>query len=383
MNSILDSTVSIQTTSQVSPSTPPWLGEVTLIIHHQRRQGVFDALGERVRFARRRFGRYEVLDFVAVLIGYAISGERTLHAFYERLQPFAAAFMALFGREQLPARSTLSRFLASLTQTAVEALRTLFLEDGLARPPGNERQAGGLVDRAGVERVVFDIDGIREAARQRALPTTAELPAPSGGWVSCALPATRGASAGRSCAPVRQSCKRIRHSGLARLPTLATGGTGKNCAGRWPRSGATTRPMTCQKSGSCSGWMGQYGTGAVLADLSGYCSVMRGKDYAVLDRTEVQRRLHLPPDQQFIRPESTLVRVLYDCPDVPVGPGGQRCRVVIATHPASQRKSRIGLTRAGLVYELFFTTLPQGAFTAADVVALYLQCGAEDQCTGR
>ncbi len=52
----------------------------------------------------------QLIDFVAVLFGYAISGERTLEAFYECLQPFAAGFMALFGREQLPARSTLSRF---------------------------------------------------------------------------------------------------------------------------------------------------------------------------------------------------------------------------------------------------------------------------------
>ena len=62
----------------------------------------------RSRFARRRFGRYEVIDFVAVLFGYAISGERTLEAFYEHLHPYAAVFMALFGRERLPARSTLS-----------------------------------------------------------------------------------------------------------------------------------------------------------------------------------------------------------------------------------------------------------------------------------
>jgi len=95
----------------------------------------------------------------------------------------------------------------------------------------------------------------------------------------------------------------------------------------------------------------------------------------VLDRTEVQSRLHLPPDQQFSRPESELVRALYDCPDVPVGPTGQRCRVVVATHPATAQKSRIGLTRSGLVYELF-TALPQSAFTAADVVALYLHRGA-------
>jgi len=56
-----------------------------------------------------------VIDFVAVLLGYAISGERTLEAFYQHAQPFAHAFMALFGREHLPARSMLSRFLAALT----------------------------------------------------------------------------------------------------------------------------------------------------------------------------------------------------------------------------------------------------------------------------
>ena len=34
------------------------------------------------------------------------------------------------------------------------------------------------------------------------------------------------------------------------------------------------------------------------------------------------------------------------------------------------------MTRAGVVYELFFTNLPQHAFTACDVVELYLHRGA-------
>ena len=116
---------------------------------------------------------------------------------------------------------------------------------------------------------------------------------------------------------------------------------------------------------------GQYGTGAVIADLAGLPFVMRGKDYTVLDRPEIQSRLHLPADQQFRRSESSLVRQLYDCPDVAVGPEGVRCRVVVATHPAASKKSRIGQTRQGIVYELFFTHLPQDAFTASDVLALY------------
>jgi hypothetical protein len=103
---------------------------------------------------------------------------------------------------------------------------------------------------------------------------------------------------------------------------------------------------------------------------------MRGKDYQVLEQPEVQARLHLPPDQQFSRPESALCRMLYDCQEVSVGPAGQRCRVVVATHPASQKKSRVGHTRRGVVYELFFTNLPQEGILASDVVALYWHRGA-------
>lgn len=84
---------------------------------------------EQVRFARARFGYYDLIDFVAVLIGYMLSGEPTLLAFCERLVPFAEPFMALFGRNRLPHRSTLSCFLAVLDQTSVEALRTLFQKD--------------------------------------------------------------------------------------------------------------------------------------------------------------------------------------------------------------------------------------------------------------
>ncbi len=91
MNSIADGSVIVQTSSQSVPSTPPWFGEVALMVQHLRRHDILSAICERVRFARRRFGHYDVIDFVAVLFGYAISGERTLEAFYKRLHPFAPA----------------------------------------------------------------------------------------------------------------------------------------------------------------------------------------------------------------------------------------------------------------------------------------------------
>lgn len=69
-------------------------------------------------------------------------------------------------------------------------------------------------------------------------------------------------------------------------------------------------------------------------------------------------------------------RSLYDYPEIPVGPGGAPCRVIVATHAAGKKKSPVGVTRAGVVYGLFFTNLPQHAFTACDVVELYVHRGA-------
>lgn len=149
MSSIADSSVIIQTSAESTATTPSWFGEVVLITSHLRQHSILSKISTRVRFARKRFGSYEVIDFLAVLFGYAMSGERTLEAFYEGLQPFAVPFMALFERDQLPARATLSRFLAALTQEPVEALRMLFLDDLLSRPLAHEKQTGELKDPRG------------------------------------------------------------------------------------------------------------------------------------------------------------------------------------------------------------------------------------------
>src|SRR5215469_18300137 len=123
------SSVTIQLTPESVPSPPFWLGEVAVFAQVLSHTGTLKTIQDQVRFARARFGHYDLIDFVAVLIGYMVTGEPTLLAFYERLAPFADVFMALFGRHRLPHRSTLSRFLAALDQTPVEALRTVFHKD--------------------------------------------------------------------------------------------------------------------------------------------------------------------------------------------------------------------------------------------------------------
>jgi hypothetical protein len=279
----------------------------------------------------------------------------------------------------LPAQSTLSRFLAALTEAPVEALRTVFLDDLQSRPlltDSNEQHMGGLVDRRGNTWVVFNIDGTREAARQRALPQTEALPLPSRRLDDVCAPGYAGRKRGQV---VRTRTVSSQAHTFQWLGSFGNRGNGRYREELREGLIAIGRYLTAHQFESACTLLrldGQYGAGTVLADLAPFAFLTRGKEYTVLNHPLIQTRLHLPPDQLQQRPESQIGRSLYDCPQVPVGPEGVLCRVVAATHPAGKKKSPVGVTRAGIVYELFFTNLPQQAFTAADVVELYLHRGA-------
>src|SRR5947199_134368 len=157
--------VHIQIAPESIPTTPCWFSEVAIVSQILKTYGLVKLIETKVQFARARFDHYDLIDFVAVLIGYALSGERTLQAFYDRLTPFASTFMAVFDRSRLPHRSTLSRFLDALDQPSVEALRSVFQDDLVARTPLG-CSPGGLWDRLGQHWFVVDIDATKQAARQ-------------------------------------------------------------------------------------------------------------------------------------------------------------------------------------------------------------------------
>jgi hypothetical protein len=288
--------------------------------------------------------------------------------------------MALFERDRLPSRSALSRFLAALTQAPVDALRTLFLDDLESRPLLPDKQTGGLADRVGKVWVVVDIDGTREAASPRALPQSEDLPPPFRRLDEVCAPGDIGRKRGQV---VRTRTVISQAHSYQWLGSFGNRGNGRYREELRKGLAAITRYLTAHQLPQARALLrldGQYGTGAVLSDVAGFAFVTRGKEYAALDHPLVQARLHLPPDQFQQRKVRQMVRSLYDCPEIPVGPEGVLCRVVVATHQAGNKKSPVGVTRAGVVYELFFTNLPQQGFTASDVVELYLHRGALRAC---
>jgi hypothetical protein len=333
---------------------------VAAFAHVLTHTGMLKTIQEQVRFARARFGHYDLIDFVAVLIGYTLSGEPTLLAFYERLTPFAEPFMALFGRNRLPHRSTLSRFLAALDQKTVEALRSLFQKNLLARNPFPS--PGGVFDRQGAQWLVIDVDGTRQAARQRTLPQTDAPPAPHRRFDQVCAPGYHGRKRGEV---VRTRTVVLQAHTYQFLGTFGGPGNGDYRGDLRRATGVITSyaaTLGVLPASILVRLDGLYGDAAPLLDVfsAGLAVVARSRAYHLLDLGAVRLRLVHAPDQVSTHAESGLTRALYDCVVIPLTPAGPEVRPG-GRHPCCHRIcSRRGhrARRDGLRVVRQYTSLP-------------------------
>lgn len=60
------SSVTIQITPESKPSLPSWMGEVVAFAQVLTQEGILKAIQNQVRFARARFGHYDVINFIDV-----------------------------------------------------------------------------------------------------------------------------------------------------------------------------------------------------------------------------------------------------------------------------------------------------------------------------
>jgi hypothetical protein len=113
----------VHTSEQAAPSVPPWFAETLIIAEYRRTHGRLEARTTQVRLVRGRVGHSEVIDFLALWFGYALSGERTVPAYCQRLAPVAAPFMALFARGDLSPPSRHAQPLSGCRRRAVRGSR--------------------------------------------------------------------------------------------------------------------------------------------------------------------------------------------------------------------------------------------------------------------
>src|SRR5512135_1613612 len=370
--------IALQASAQERPSVPPWFAEVVLIAHYLTQQGVLEALAHQVRLVRGRFGQYEVIDFLVLLLGYAISGERTLPEFFSRLAPFAMPFMALFGRSELPHRSSLSRFLAAVDRSCLEAFRTQF-EKSFGQQ-GSEDAIGGVWDRQGQRHVGFDIDATRQPARQRALPRREELPAARRRLDQVCAPGYRGRKRGEV---VRSRTTVLQMHSRQWGGTYSGAGNGDYREELRSACGAIHTYLDAYHLPHAAGLVrldGQYGDGAVIAQVmkTGLPVVVRGRAYPLLNHPQIQQVLEHPPTSVITLADSGLVYELFDGGWLWVEDAQLRCRVVIARRaaPPPPQTVTVGKRVGDVVYELFFTTTEDDAFLVQDIVDLSQGRGA-------
>ncbi len=371
--------IEIQTSSEHRPSVPAWFAEVVIIAHHLKTKGLLDAFEQQVRLVRGRFGRYEPIDFLALLIGYAISGERTLAGFFACLAPFETAFMALFGRTDLPHRSSLSRFLADVDRSCLEAFRTLFHKHSLADGWSLET-IGGLWDRQGRRSIVFDVDATRQAARQRALPCGAELPPAKRRLDAVCAAGYRGRKRGEV---VRTRTTVLQMHTRQWVGTYSGRGNGDYRGELASALQAITTYLTyfaLLPGVALVRLDGQYGDAAVVVQiiLAGVYLITRGRGYQLLEHPQIQGVLALPPTTSVTRRNTGETVDLFDGGWLPLGEGLPCVRVIVARHlaPPPDKPVKVGKLIGEWVYELFLTTLEAEGFLAEDVVDLYHGRGA-------
>jgi len=351
--------------------------EVAAVAHILTQTGIISTLEKHVQFARARFGTYDTIDFVIVLLSYALSGEPTIAAFYDRLAPFSHDVPALFHRHHFPSRSALSRFLAALDEQTVEALRTQFLHDLFERATPFS-SPGGLWDRRDQLYVVVDVDGTRQAARQRALPHLPTLPEPHRRLAQVAVPGYTGRKRGEVVRTRTTILQAHTHQWLGTFGGSGNGDLRGELQHACQVATAYATKHQLLPSQILLRLDGGYGDSAVLSDVlaMGLGVIARSRDYALLGRPEVLAVLSRPPCARCTHPESGVLRELSDCPSIRLFGGGPCVRVVIATHPATDDPPKVGQQRDGVVYELFVSTVLAPAMTAKDLLELYLHRGS-------
>ena len=349
MPTIAHPCLEVHTSEQAQPSVPPWFAEVLIIAEHLRVHGLLEALATQVRLVRGRFGRYEVIDFLALLFGYAISGEGTLQAYFERLAPCATPFMALFERGDLPHRATLSRFLAAVDAPCVEAVRTLFVASAFTWGWTHDT-IGGVWDRASRRYLVFDVDGTRQAARQRALPNSPDLPLPRRRLDEVCGPGYKGRRRGEV---VRTRTTVLQMHTRQWLGTFGGRGNGDYRAELTSALRATVTYLACWQLPPEQGLVrvdGQYGDGVVIAEIlaSGMHLVVRSRTYTLLEHPHVQAVLTHAPVGVVTAPTSRVTYEVFEVAAMEVAPDTPPVRLML-TRRVLARGAGVGRQTAGRV----------------------------------
>jgi hypothetical protein len=340
-------------------------------------QHVFDRFEQQVLLVRK-CGIYEPLDFLASLIGYAISGERSLSDFFQRVAPFNTAFMALFGRQKLHHRSSLSHFLSAIDRPCLEAFRGLFQQCSFSQE-WTPDTIGSISDRQGRRLVVFDVDGTRQVARQRALPSASTHPPAQRRFDNVCAPGHQGRRRGevvRTRTVVNQAHT---HQWLGTYGNKGNGLYQEELALAFEAISIYLAQVDLPREMALIRLDGLYGDPVVIGQLleTGMMFVTRGKWYELLAYPSIVQALACPPAAHVISKVGCSFEV-FEGGWIPMTAEGAMARVIVTRYqaPASKKKPPVGKRLGSWIYELYITALPEEACVPEDIQDIYHGRGA-------
>jgi hypothetical protein len=370
--------IEVQTSPEVCPSVPQWFAEVVIISRHLASHGLLEMFEQQILRKRKRFRLYEPMDFLAPLIGYAISGEETLTDFFTRLAPFEMAFMALFGRASLPDRSSLCRFLAVVDRPCLEAFRTLFQQSSFG-DGWTQETIGGAINRQGHRVIVFDVDGTRQAARQRALPSGPTLPAAQRLLDTVCAPGYQGRHRGEVVRTRTATLQMHSHQWIATAANKGNGLYREELASALAAIATYMTHFHLPIEMALVRLDGLYGNAIVMAQLiaAGLLFLTRGKCYELLDHPTIVRALAQTPAACVTNKTEHAIE-LFEGGWIPLGANGELIRVIVTRYvaPVSKKRPSVGKRMNGWIYELFLSVLPEEGFLPGDILDLYHGRGA-------
>ena len=379
-------TTVVTTSPELQLLQPPWIGEAALVLQVGEKTSIAQGITDLVRVPRGHAGTYEACDFFLVLVLYAVSRVANLEDFHTALLPWGPPLAALWLRSKVPSRSALSRFLEVVPASAVEVLRNLLFDDLLAHGL-REKLLGSLQDREGNAHLLFDVDGKKQAARQRAIIEDKAHPPL---WRRLAILLERGYLGRKRGEAVRTRTTLQQAHTHESMGTWGAAGNGKAFEDLAKACECVKRYLSAHVWTVASGVLrldGLYGVVPAVAIIAtaGLGWLVRTNDRRLWKRPEVIRAMAAPAEATFAQPDTGTVREVIDVGWIDwAGAKGSslsvRTRLVLTRHtlrPGEKRK--VGLLVGKIVYELFATDRSAPGWHAVDVVDLYFARGGFEQ----
>jgi hypothetical protein len=142
---------SIETTSTVERSAPSWFGRVCVLMQWFWTSWMLMGVSASALAPIRRADATPPVDILMWMLVCAV-GQMGPSQAQRELGPWAKVLAELWGRQRMPGRWALSRFLSASTEANVEQWRTLFLPLSVSLASGVMRWAASKID---VERGFF------------------------------------------------------------------------------------------------------------------------------------------------------------------------------------------------------------------------------------